>query len=159
GHARVEERQVITQAGVEEMHLLSDQTDALANRREAERPQVHAPEAHTARPWIVETQEQPRQRRLATAGAPDDAQHAPRLQAYADTVQYRNVLGIAKRDAIELHRQGAGRQFDTRAVSQAWRHAKQRLDAPDAGVRLLQVLHFVTDLLGGPTQHLGVLKD
>ncbi len=45
-HAVVEEGQVVAHAGVEEMHVLGDQADARAHRREADGPQIDTAQAH-----------------------------------------------------------------------------------------------------------------
>ncbi len=144
---------------MEEVYLLGDQTDACTHCRKANRPQIHAPQAHDARQWIVEAQEEPRQRCLPAPCASHHTQHAARRKRHADVAQDRGVLRIAKGDAVQIHREGSGQQRDARTIGYT-RHGTQKpRDTGYAGIRLLQVLHFVADLLGRLAQHLGTLKD
>src|SRR5262245_56910101 len=70
------------------MHVLGDQADARAHRRDAHRAQIYLPQSHRAVRRVVEAREQSGQRCLAAAGAPHHTQHAAWLDPERDIAQH-----------------------------------------------------------------------
>ena len=73
----VEEGQVVADARLEELHVLRHHADPAAQLAEPDGAQVGPAERDGAGGRIVEAEEQPREGRLAAAGAPEQAQHLP----------------------------------------------------------------------------------
>ncbi|MEZ4562922.1 MAG: hypothetical protein R2853_09305 [Thermomicrobiales bacterium] len=109
--------------------------------------------------WIVEARQEPDQGRFAAARPAQHAEHTPLCQVERDPAQHGNAWFVAEPDVVQVNGERPGWQGLAGAIGDAGTFGQQRFDAAQAGAGLLQILHFVANLLGRVAQHLRVAED
>lgn len=102
GGLRAGQQQVGPYRFVEEVPVLGDHAERLADRVGGEVPYVDPAESDRARVGVVQPRQQLRDRRLAGAGQADQSDHLPRLGPEGHLVQHlRTAPGIQGGDLLQ----------------------------------------------------------
>ena len=75
----------------------------MAQARQRHVADVVPVDAHRAGGHVVEPGEQPRDRRLASARAPDERDGLPRVDVQLEVVEHRCPFGVRERHVVEAH--------------------------------------------------------
>src|SRR5262249_38304523 len=102
-HARVEERQIVADRAVEELNVLRHEGDAAAYVAQVRVPEINTVDEDASFGDVIQPGGQPDQRRLATAGAAEQAERLPGLQTKAQTFQHL-AFGVPKARPLKLDR-------------------------------------------------------
>ena len=111
GRVRLRDPEVFGDGAVEQVGVLGDDGDGLAERRQRDFADVAAADQDAAAVGIEEAQQQPDQGRLAGAARADDAERLAGLQGEGEVSQRLALArGVAEADALEadLGRERAG---------------------------------------------------
>ena len=105
GRRRVEQRHVLPDRALEQLDLLRDERDPAAQLGHRDVGDRHPAERHGAARRLDEAEQQPGERRLAAAGAPDDPDRAAGGDVDVDVVEDRPLVAV-----VEARRRGTARR-------------------------------------------------
>ncbi len=112
GHGTIEQGHVVADRPGEEFDLLGHQRDPTAQLGDRDVGDRHPTEPDHARGRLDQSQDEAGERRLAAAGAPDDADRACRAEREVHVAEHRLVVAVVERDTVELDGQRPGRRRD-----------------------------------------------
>ena len=145
----------VAQASGNDLRLLRQHCDALPQMPAGKLAHRHPAEAHVPCLQLDHPGEETGDRRLAAAGAPHQPQHRPRGQPEAHLTQHRGAGDVGEAHAVEFQRAGCDGQ-SRGAVVGCIRLRQQFVDADQAGLRLLELLHLCAQRRQRPSDQLAV---
>ena len=154
-----EEREVVAQARFEELDVLGDDPDRVSQRAQGQRAHVLTTDAHRAVRGVVEAQEQPCHRALATSGAPDNPEDATGGHRERHVVERGRAVAVAEGDVVERDRERAYWERVDRSVDHRRLEVEQLPDPRRARARLLQRPQLVGDDLERAAHELDRLEE
>src|SRR5215469_4129038 len=101
--APVEKCQIVADTGMEELHILRNHADMVAQIFQGHSAQLLSIEVDTSGSGIIQAEEQAGNRRFAAAGASEQSQHSARLELERDVLQDVLLSIIAERDGAECN--------------------------------------------------------
>src|SRR6266581_2787771 len=112
----IEERQVIANGSVKQLHILCDHTDQVAQITALCLPQIGVTKADDATSRIIQAEEESCERSLPAPGASEQPQHLSWLDAKRNVLDDHLFFAIAEAHVIELDRKCSRRESNTRAI-------------------------------------------
>ena len=156
---RVVERHVVADRALEQLHLLGHESDPPAQLGHRDVGDVDPAQAKVSRGRLDEAQHEARERGLAAAGAPDDADRTAAGDLDVDVVEDRSgIVVVGEPDAAAGHGERARRRRLGAVVDDGRLERQQLGDTTHRPVGLLHRLQLLHQVLERAGHQLDVLE-